>query len=317
MLHYINSPDDGSSFTILIDEGIYHEKVVAERISPLTFTGVTSDVRNPSSNRVTIWQSTTLINTTLTTIAPTAMPSSSASATVPLLAPPISALTNINFVQRQFKDGQEVTQTQLGPAAALCVENSKASFYGCGFSSYQDTIYVGPGSQAYFFKSIVKGMTDYLYGMGKAWFEQVQLLNRACGGGITAWRGDAKDATVGVYVSNSSIDKSPDASTLKNMEGKCHLGRPWNQYANSVYLNTWMSSIVAPEGFRTWNKEATNFDPSATRFAEYKSSGPGGNMQDRDRQLEKILTEKEAKQITVQKVFGQTEWIDWETVKKW
>lgn len=39
---------------------------------------------------------------------------------------------NIDFVQRQYFDGQEVTQYQLGPAAALCVQSSNASFYGCG-----------------------------------------------------------------------------------------------------------------------------------------------------------------------------------------
>lgn len=218
---------------------------------------------------------------------------------------------NIDFTQRQFQNGQEITQTQLGPAAALCVLNSNASFYSCGFSSYQDTLYVGTASQAFFFKSIIKGMTDQLYGSGKAWFERVHLLSRACGGGITAWRGDPDDPSVGVYVANSNIDRSPDASTLKPMEGKCHLGRPWNVFSHAVYLNTSMSGIVADEGFKVWSKADDHFEVGKTRFAEYGSSGPGGNVAGRNTTLETILSDKQAKQITYKKVFGgDISWID-------
>lgn len=186
------------------------------------------------------------------------------------------------------------------------------------FSSYQDTLYVGTGSQAFFFKSIVKGMTDQLYGYGKAWFERVQLLSRACGGGITAWRGSPTDPLVGVYISNSIIDRSPDASTLRSMHKKCHLGRPWNVYSHAVYLNTRMSDIIADAGFRVWSQKQPNFDPRWTRFAEYASSGQGADLTYRDLQLESILTQHEAKQITYRKVFGgSTPWIDPNPVKNW
>ncbi|CCF51441.1 hypothetical protein NDA11_005072 [Ustilago hordei] len=311
-------PDDGTLKNILIDEGIYHEKVIVRRISPTIFAGVTPNNRDPSANRVQVWQSSyvnqsdpisTMHNCDAVVLG---IGTGAAASSSDFKA------YNINFVQRQFFKGQEVTQYQLGPAAALCVHNSNASFYGCGFSSFQDTIYVGLRSQAFFFKSTVKGMTDQLYGQGKAWLEQVSLLSRGCGGGITAWRGDPVDPLVGVYISNSNINRSPDASTLKPMEKACYLGRPWNVYSHSTYLNTYMSNIIADAGFKVWSKRQSNFDPRLTRFAEYRSSGPGGYMGNRDYPLKRALTDKEAKGITYKKVFGgSTPWIDSKTMKNW
>lgn len=223
---------------------------------------------------------------------------------------------NINFVQRQFRDRKEVTQEQLGPAAALCVQNSRASFYGCGFSSYQDTVFVGAGSQALFSRSIVKGMTDQLYGEGRAWFEQCLLLSRACMGGIAAWRGKAGDQKTGVYISNSRIAVSPDAQTLKPMQGKCHLGRPWNAFAQTVYLNNFMTDIIAPEGFKTWNKQQSNFDPQTTRFFEYNSSGPGATPNLRDHTIQHMLDPQQAATCTYQRIFdAPADWIDLRTLE--
>ncbi|CBQ73920.1 conserved hypothetical protein [Sporisorium reilianum SRZ2] len=311
-------PDDGSTRTVLIDEGMYYEKVVVSRISPTIFAGITPNVRDPLANRVRMWQSSYVnqsdAHSTLRNCDAVVL---GVGTGAPVGSADFKAY-NIDFVQRQFFEGQEVTQYQLGPAAALCVQRSNASFYGCGFASYQDTLYVGDGAQAFFFASVVRGMTDQLYGSGKAWFERVKLLSRACGGGITAWRGDPADPSVGVYVSNSHIDRSDDASTLKNLTARCHLGRPWNVYSHATYLNTTMSDIVNPDGFRVWGQFQSNFDPKLTRFAEYASSGPGGNLELRNTTLERILTEHEAKQITFKRVFGgDTHWIDAKPVQQW
>lgn len=310
--------DDGTLKTVLIDEGVYNEKVVVGRISPTTFVGITSEPKDSSSNQVMIQQ-----HSYVNQSDPNDHQNNCDAVVLGVgTGSPIGSSDfkayNIDFVQRQYQNGKEITQYQFGPAAALCVQNSNASFYGCEFSSYQDTLFVGTGAQAFFFKSVVRGMTDYLYGSGKAWFEQVRLLNRACGGAITAWRGDASDSMVGVYVSNSAIDTAEDASTLKSMTGKCYLGRPWNVQSHSVYLNTSMSDIVANAGFRIWSQSDPRFQKGETRFAEYGSSGPGGNLSGRNTQLETILSQSQASAITYNSVFGgDCSWIDSTAVRNW
>ncbi|GAK65546.1 pectin lyase-like protein [Moesziomyces antarcticus] len=309
-------PDNGNTGTVLIDQGQYHEKVVVTRVSPTVMLGVTPDISSADSNRVQVWQSSYVNQSDVTSVLHNCDATVLGVGNGGAIGNSNFKAYNIDFAQRQFFNGQEVTEYQLGPAAALCVQSSNASFYGCGFSSYQDTIYVGADSQAFFFKSIVKGMTDQLYGSGKAWFEKCKLLSRACGGGITAWRGDPTDPLVGVYISNSIIAQSPDASKAKPMVGRCHLGRPWNVYSHAVYLNTFMSDIVADAGFRIWSQATPNFAPKLTRFAEHGSSGPGGNARVRDTTLETILSDTAAAKITIHKVFGgSTPWIDLATIK--
>lgn len=291
------------------------------RTSPTILAGVSRDIRDPLSNRVRIWQSSYINQSDpLTTLR-------NCDAVVLSVGTGSSAGSsdfkayNIDFTQRQYWHGQLVTQDQLGPSAALCMQAGNASFYACSFESYQDTLFVGSRGQAFFFESIVRGMTDQLYGSGKAWFERVKLLSRACRGGITAWRGNADnldDPSVGVYISNSVIDRSPDAITGTNLTGTCHLGRPWNAHAHAVYLNTWMSDIVSPAGFKIWSRDQSNFEQGVTRFAEYKSSGPGGNLGSRNSTLEHVLTDHEAKKTTYNGIFGgSTPWIDAKRIHHW
>ncbi|GAC93782.1 pectin methylesterase [Pseudozyma hubeiensis SY62] len=308
-------PDDNTTRTILIDAGEYHEKIIVTRRSPTIFAGITASPSSPLSNRVRIWQSTYVNQSDPTSTL------HNCDAVVLSLVPPTSSqhtdfkAYNIDFTQRQILHGTPITQYQLGPSAALCVQSStNASFYSCSFESYQDTIYIGSGSNAFFYGSIVRGMTDFIYGEGKAWFEKASLLVRACGGGITAWRGDpnnAEDEKVGVYISNSLIDRSSDASREKNLTGQCHLGRPWNADAHAVYLNTWMGDVVSQDGFKVWTRRQSNFVEGRTRFVEYNSSGPGGDMKKRNLTLERVLTDHEAKQIIWRNVFGGApRWID-------
>lgn len=283
-------------------------------MSPTILAGITSNVNDASANRVRIWQSSYVNQSDPSSKLHNCDAVVLGVGTGSAWASRDFKAYNIDFVQRQYLEHQLVTQYQLGPSAALCVQASNASFYGCSFDSHQDTIYVGSRAQAFFSRSIVRGMTDQLYGSGKAWFERATLLSRACGGGITAWRGDANspdDDQVGVYISNSIIDRSADASTLKPLTDKCHLGRPWDAHAHAVYLNTWMGTIVAQAGFKVWSKSQPNFVQAVTRFAEYNSSGPGGDMVKRNMTLEHILTQHEAKQITYRGVFGGApRWID-------
>ncbi|TFY73508.1 hypothetical protein EWM64_g10504 [Hericium alpestre] len=180
---------------------------------------------------------------------------------------------------------------------------------------------------------MISGPAD-LFGFGTAWFQNVVLANRACGGGITAWKGtnltDAPGNRYGAYIADSKVIRSPDANATALTAGKCFLGRPWNDLATTVYLRTFMDDSIEPSGW-------TPFDSSrpvimnTTFYAEYASygewapllavaaarltsymEGPGGNISARI-PLEHILTEKEARNFTVEKVFlGRPSWIDFD-----
>lgn len=102
----------------------------------------------------------------------------------------------------QTVNGVEYKSGDTGPSAALFVSYANASFYGCSFASYQDTLYVGRNASAAFWSGEVIGSTDFvswsrsdtelriqIYGFGTAYFANTSLLSRDVGGALVAWKG--------------------------------------------------------------------------------------------------------------------------------
>ena len=59
---------------------------------------------------------------------------------------------------------------------------------------------------------------------------------------------------------------------------KTYLGRPWRDYAQTIFLRTMMSGVVRPEGWNNWNKPAAE---KTSFYAESGSTGPGGDAKTR------------------------------------
>jgi len=79
---------------------------------------------------------------------------------------------------------------------------------------------------------------------------------------------------------------------------KVYLGRPWRTYAKAVFLNTNLSSAIAPEGWHSWSK------PEAEQqafFAEFNNTGEGASTDSRVKWSNQ-LSKKQAKKYTKQNV---------------
>ncbi|KAG2365385.1 carbohydrate esterase family 8 protein [Suillus spraguei] len=200
----------------------------------------------------------------------------------------------------------------ISQALVTAISYANASFYGCTFASYQDTWLTSSGAYTYVVDSIIYGQADCkLRSLGTAsnfwnsWFQNVILANRVSGG-ITAWQGTSGTKN-GAYIADSQIIRSPDANATTAIAG-CYLGRPWNDLAITVYLNTYMDESVLPEGFIPWSGGSSI--PDTTFYAEFNSSGPGGSTSARVAQ-DHILTSEQASSFTLEEVFdGIPAWID-------
>jgi len=204
----------------------------------------------------------------------------------------------------------------ISQALVTDISYANASFYGCTFSSFQDTWYTGRNASTYVVDSIIFGETDYLFGFGTAWFENITLANRACGGGIVAWKGSnqtfAPGNRYGAYISDSQIIRSPDANATTDIVGQCFLGRPWNDLATTVYLRTFMDDTIRPVGWTPFDS-ARPVIMNTTFYAEFDNTGPGSNTS--QRVSDHILTPAQASDFTISKVFLETpKWIDFEYV---
>ncbi|KAF8158502.1 pectin lyase-like protein [Crassisporium funariophilum] len=326
----LSLPDAGSA-TILISAGEYHETVNVTRKGPLTLLGqlplstLTSLTRPFASasdaplrqNLVKIWdnqfvhvgmddaQSAVLLvapsfNASLIGAGPTGAPLQ------PLFGSVDFKAYNIDFENR-------AANFAISQALVTDISYANASFYGCSFSSFQDTWYTGRNASTYVVDSIIYGQTDYLFGFGTAWFQNVILANRACGGGIVAWKGtnltDAPGNRYGAYIADSTIMRSPDANATTVTQERCFLGRPWNDLATTVFLRTFMDDTIRPAGWTPFSTDRPVI-MNTTFYAEFDSTGPGGNTSAR-LPLEHFLTPQQATSFTIDKVFLEhPKWID-------
>ncbi|TBU46272.1 pectin lyase-like protein [Dichomitus squalens] len=321
----LSLPETGS-VTILIGAGEYHETVNVTRTGPVTLLGELdpNTAFDPAGNASTrnlvhIWNNQ-FVQTGMDDAQSAVLlvaPSFNASliGAGPTGAPLQPLFGNVDFKAYNIDFENRAANFSISQALVTDISYANASFYGCVLASYQDTWYTGRNASTYVIDSIIYGQTDYLFGFGTAWFENVTLANRACGGGISAWKGtnltDAPGNRYGAYISNSRIIRSPDANATTVTAGKCFLGRPWNDLATTVYLRTFMDDSIAPAGWTPFDS-ARPVIMNTTFYAEFESFGPGGNTSARI-PLEHILTKEEAKNFTVDKVFLECpKWIDFE-----
>nr|XP_018261327.1 uncharacterized protein I303_05764 [Kwoniella dejecticola CBS 10117]OBR83485.1 hypothetical protein I303_05764 [Kwoniella dejecticola CBS 10117] len=317
--------DDDSTQYILVGSGNYHEVVNVTRKGPLTIMGMTSSPSDYTANTVFLFNSSYINQTSQTAsqdnadaVVLTVSPSRNASLVgagptgaplQPLFGNSDFRMYNVDIANRAYTAGD------TGPSAALFVSYANASFYECTFSSYQDTLYVGRNGSAVFVGGEVVGTTDFIYGFGTAYFENTTLSSRNTGGGLVAWKGSEEfygPDTFGAYFNNSRVVKAADANATLDLTGTRALGRPWNNQSRVVFMNTYMSDIVLPQGFIEWSASDPRVFPNVTHFIESGSYGPGWNPSARNYSVESVISPEQAQsQYSVSAVFGGfPTWVD-------
>jgi len=178
----------------------------------------------------------------------------------------------------------------VGQAVAIAVIGNRIVFRNCRFLGWQDTLLAQTGRH-YYENCYIAGHCDFIFGGATAFFERCHI-HCLKDGYITA-AATPEQQSYGYVFSNCKI-------TGASPEVKTYLGRPWRDYANVIFLNTEMSSVVRPEGWHNWDKPNRE---KTSRYAEYGSTGPGANPQARV-PWARQLTEAEAKAVTLERVLG-------------
>lgn len=79
---------------------------------------------------------------------------------------------------------------------------------------------------------------------------------------------------------NISADADLAAATLGSSSNKTYtyLGRPWKEYSRTIIMQSYISSVVRPEGWLEWNGD---FGLGTLFYGEYMNSGPGSGVASR------------------------------------
>jgi len=155
------------------------------------------------------------------------------------------------------------TAGPVGQALALRVDGDQVVFRRCRFLGWQDTILTTRGRQ-YFDDCYIEGHVDFIFGGATVFFDHCHI-HALRDGYLTA--ASTPDGTSHGYVFADC--------KITGAEGvKTFLGRPWRNYARTVFIRTEMSANVRPEGWNNWGKHDAE---QTTFYAEFGSTGPGAN----------------------------------------
>ncbi|XP_031107482.1 probable pectinesterase/pectinesterase inhibitor 33 [Ipomoea triloba] len=164
-----------------------------------------------------------------------------------------------------------------GQAVALRSASDLSVFYSCGFEGYQDTLFVL--AQRQFYKSCyIYGTIDFIFGNAAAVFQNCLIYVRKPLWGqinvVTAQgRGDPFQNT-GISIHNSQIRAAPDLEPVARFY-QTYLGRPWQQYSQTVVLKSYIDRLVNPQGWLRWQN--SDFALSTLYYGEYRNFGPGAS----------------------------------------
>jgi pectinesterase len=204
----------------------------------------------------------------------------------------------------------ENTSGDHGQALALRVEGDREVFVDCRLIGWQDTLLVN-GGRDYFQDCYLAGRVDFIYGSATAWFQGCEIHSRN-GGHITA-ASTPEEQAFGFMFADCRLTgdaeawdpatTNPATTQKARVTPVADLGRPWRPYGSVTYLRCEMGSHILPAGWNNWGKASNE---QTARYAEYRSSGPGGSSEKRVAWARQ-LTEEQAKGITVKAVVGGKE----------
>ncbi|KAK6143896.1 hypothetical protein DH2020_024244 [Rehmannia glutinosa] len=154
---------------------------------------------------------------------------------------------------------------------ALRVDSDQSAFYRCSMEGYQDTLYAHSLRQFYR-ECTVSGTIDFIFGNGAAVLQNCKIFTR-------------RPLPLQKVTITAQGRKDPHQSTGFSIQDSyvyatrpTYLGRPWKAYSRTVFINTYMSSMVQPRGWLEWYGD---FGLGTLWYGEYRNYGPGAKTSGR------------------------------------
>ncbi|URD92484.1 Pectinesterase [Musa troglodytarum] len=191
-----------------------------------------------------------------------------------------AAVTGRGFIARDLTI-ENTAGPQGNQAVAFRSGSDLSVFYRCGFSGYQDTLY--PHSLRQFYRECrIAGTVDFIFGDAAVVFQSCDVLSRLPGPGqintITAQGRRDPDESTGFSFQFCNV--SADADLVGNTNRTAtYLGRPWRQYSRTVFMESYLDTLIRPEGWVEWNGNTAGLD--TLYYAEYMNDGPGSGLEGR------------------------------------
>ncbi len=178
----------------------------------------------------------------------------------------------------------------VGQAVTAYVDGDRAQFVNCRLIGNQDTLFTGPlppypltvktfggprdghprlKSRQYYKNCYIRGDIDFIFGSATAVFDACEVFSNRLKPGqesyITAPSTPEAEKYGYVFV-NCRLTGDAEPKSV-------YLGRPWRNFGKAAFINCRMGPHIREEGWHNWDKPESE---KTTEFAEYNSTGPGG-----------------------------------------
>lgn len=185
--------------------------------------------------------------------------------------------------------------------------SDKSVFYRCRFDGFQDTLFTL--AQRQFFRECdILGTVDFIFGDASVVFQQCNIILRIPLPGqpdvITAQGKSDPNEKTGMSFYQCNVTSLEDLSSVK-----VYLGRPWRNYATTVFMKTSMPWFIQPQGWMRWNEKTR--PPNTIFYGEFMNTGPGSSIQNRVgwNGVRNPLSVEEANGFTVGSFLDGDSWI--------
>lgn len=266
--------DNRTPVTIFIAPGIYHEKITIDR-SFVTLMGI------GASNKDTVL--------TFDDYAYFMMEDGNKRGTFRSYSVFIDAhdvtLDNLTI---ENASGDSLSH---GQGIALYADGDRLVINSCNIIGHQDTLFTGPlppkelvkngfvgpkqfapriHGRQYYANCYICGDVDFIFGSATAYFENctIESLRRISEETPGEYENLERDEEAGLYIQGyitaASTPKEKEYGYIFDScrlisrdcpQGSVYLGRPWRDYAKTVFINCDMGEHIHPELFHDWNKK--------------------------------------------------------------
>ncbi|XXG79078.1 hypothetical protein AAC387_Pa09g0227 [Persea americana] len=263
----IDSIPEGNKEWIIVHlrPGLYREKIKVPKSKPYIFLR-----GNGKGKTGIVWNDTSLVNIKSATFTVEAT----------------------NFVAWGISFKNEAPVGAFGVvnnrSVAAYVAADKVAFYHCAFYSRFNTLFDSKGRH-YYDNCYITGSIDFIFGRARSIFNNCEVFVVA----------DKRETILGSIT--AQLRKSPaEDSGMVFIGGKVYgigtvyLGRARAAYSTVIFVKTYLSMAIFPEGWTNWS-----YDDSTDHLmlAEHQTFGPGATP---DKRIEwsRQLSDKEAASFT-------------------
>ncbi|KAG6481275.1 hypothetical protein ZIOFF_057871 [Zingiber officinale] len=195
-------------------------------------------------------------------------------------------------------------------AVALRVGADLSAFHRCSFVGNQDTLYVHSLRQ-FFYDCDVYGTIDFIFGNSAVVLQRCRLYARRPLPGqqnfFTAQAREDPNQNTGISVHRCQVKAAADLLPVQS-SFLTYLGRPWKEYSRTVFMKSFLDSLIDPAGWSEWDG---SFALSTLFYGEYENSGPGATTTGRVKWpgYRVINSSTEARAFTVEPFIEGDQWL--------